>query len=91
MENSMADIELLKEQNPWWIAKEKITEDVNLAKLRNIPYKWRPAVMNSFNLKKDIIYTLRGSRQIGKTTLLKLLVEKLITNNPKENIFYFYL
>jgi len=85
----MADIELLKEQNPWWIAREKITEDVNLAKLRNIPYKWLPAVMDSFNLKKDIIYTLRGSRQIGKTTLLKLLTEKLLENNPKENIFYF--
>jgi len=85
----MADIELLKEQNPWWIAKEKIIEDVNLAKLRNVPYKWLPAVMDSFNLEKDIIYTLRGSRQTGKTTLLKLLIEKLLENNPKENIFYF--
>lgn len=85
----MADIELLKEQNPWWIAGEKIKDDVNLEKLSTVKHKWHPAVMDSFNFKKDIIYTLRGSRQVGKTTLLKLLVEKLLSENQKENIFYF--
>lgn len=85
----MPNIELLKEQNPWWIAKEKIKEDVNLEKLLNVKYKWCPAIIDSFNLKKDVIYTLRGSRQIGKTTLLKILIEKLLKENPKENVFYF--
>ena len=85
----MIDIELLKEQNPWWVAKEKISEDVNLFKLRTVKFKWHPTVINAFNLKKDVVYTLRGSRQIGKTTLLKLLVKKLLKDSPKENIFYF--
>ena len=85
----MVGIELLKEQNPWWIAKEKIKDDVNLEKLSMVKYRWHPAIIDSFNMKEDIIYTLRGSRQIGKTTLLKILVEILLKENQKENIFYF--
>lgn len=85
----MVDIELLKEQNPWWIAKEKIEDDVSLEKLKYVPYIWHPKVLDSFNLEQDVIYTLRGSRQIGKTTTLKLLIKKLLSKNQKENILYF--
>ncbi len=83
------DIQLLKEQNPWWIAKDKINSDVNLEKLNNIKYVWYPRIIDSFDMEKDIIYTLRGSRQVGKTTAMKLLIKKLLMTNPKENIFYF--
>jgi len=85
----MIDFELLKEQNPWWIAKEKIKDDVSLEKLTRVKYQWHPKILDSFDLIHDLIYTLRGSRQIGKTTALKLLVKKLLENSPKENIFYF--
>ena len=83
------DIQLLKEQNPWWIAKEKINDDVNLEKLNKIKYVRYPRIIDSFDMGKDLIYTLRGSRQVGKTTAMKLLIKKLLQSNPKENIFYF--
>ena len=35
----MVDMELLKEQNPWWIAKEMIKDDVNLEKLSTVKYR----------------------------------------------------
>lgn len=82
-------MELLKEQNPWWIAKEKIEEDVNLEKLTTVMYRWHPRVLDSFETGRDAVYTLRGSRQVGKTTTLKLLVKKLLAESPKESIFYF--
>ena len=82
-------MELLKEQNLWWIAKEKIKNDVNLEKLDRVKYVWHPETMDSFNMEKDVIYTLRGSRQVGKTTTLKLMIKKLLDKNQKENIFYF--
>lgn len=85
----MVNLELLKEQNPWWVAKEKINEDVNLEKLSNVKYKWLPKIIDSFDMHKDVIYTLRGSRQVGKTTTLKLLIERLLIENQKENICYF--
>jgi len=84
----MVNIELLKEQNKWWIAKEKIDEDVNIEKLNKVKYVWHPEVIDSFDTEKDIIYTLRGSRQVGKTTALKLLIKRLLTKNQKENICY---
>jgi len=86
---NMLDFELLKEQNPWWVAKEKIDDDVNLEKLKQVKYTWHPHMLNTFNLSKDVIYTMRGSRQVGKTTTLKLLVKRLLKENNKENIFYF--
>lgn len=85
----MVNFELLKEQNPWWIAKEKIEEDVNLEKLSRVKYKWHPPILDLFRTNKDVIYTLRGSRQVGKTTTLKLLIKRLLPNISKENIFYF--
>ena len=85
----MIDLELLKEQNPWWVAKEKIEEDVNLEKLSHVRYIWHPQALKAVNLEKDVIYTLRGSRQIGKTTALKLLVKRLLGEKEKENICYF--
>lgn len=83
------DIGILKEQNPWWQAKENITQDVHIEKLARLKYKWQPPIMGSFNLNKDVIYTLRGSRQVGKTTLLKLLIKRLLETGKKENILYF--
>ncbi len=85
----MPGIEILKEQNPWWTAKEKISEDVHIRKLSEVKYRWRPDIIDSFKLNKDIIYTLRGSRQVGKTTALKLIISELLEENRKENIFYF--
>lgn len=85
----MIDMELLKEQNPWWAATGNIEKDVSLEKLKHVPYAWHPKVVDSFDMEKDVIYTLRGSRQIGKTTTLKLLIRKLLAENRKENILYF--
>ena len=56
----MVNLELLKEQNPWWIAKEKIEEDVNLEKLSQVKYRCHPQILDSFKIDKDVIYTLRG-------------------------------
>ncbi len=84
----MNGIGILKEQNPWWIAKEKINEDINIRNLTSVKYIWHPEIIESFNFDRDIIYTMRGSRQVGKTTALKLIAKKLLAGNDKENIFY---
>ena len=85
----MVDLELLKEQNPWWVAKEKIENDVNLEKLSGVNYIWQPRILDAFNMEKDVIYTLRGIRQIGKTTTIKLLIKRLLNKKQSENICYF--
>ncbi|MDP7420301.1 MAG: ATP-binding protein [bacterium] len=77
-------------QNPWWIKKSRIDEDVHLAGLRDLSYVFQPEVLNGDDLVKDAVYTVRGPRQVGKTTTVKLLIKQLIGQdvNPR-NIFYY--
>lgn len=37
----------------------------------------------------DLIYSLRGPRQVGKTTLLKLEVKRLLASVPRWNVMYY--
>ena len=46
-----------------------------------VRYKWYPALRHYISLDKDVIYTIRGPRQVGKTTLLKIIIKELINSN----------
>jgi predicted AAA+ superfamily ATPase len=85
------DISQLSESNPWWIDKKNINADLKIAALNKIEYKWDPAIRHHIHLDKDVILAIRGPRQVGKTTLLKLIIKDLLLNkNVKpENIFFF--
>ena len=77
-------------QNPWWIKKNRIDEDVHLAGLSNLPHVFQPEVLNEDDLTRDAVYTIRGPRQVGKTTAVKLLIKQLIDQNVNpRNIFYY--
>ncbi len=70
----MNGIGILKEQNPWWIAKEKINEDINIRKLASVKpifYSWENRV---FPIKS------RQRRQIG---------ENLASKNPKYFLWHY--
>lgn len=80
----------LTEQNPWWQNSAQIQADPTLAALKELTYIWEPQLLNDFDLNQDVIYILRGPRQIGKTTLLKTLTQKLLSAEIfHRNIFYF--
>lgn len=36
------ELEILKEQNPWWQAKENILQDVQIEKLSRVKHIWHP-------------------------------------------------
>jgi len=77
-------------QNPWWEDKNNIENDVHVKKLKGRKYVYEPQLFKSSDLKKDAVYTLRGARQVGKTTLVKLIIKDLLKRgiNPR-NIFYY--
>ncbi len=82
----------MENQNPWWKGKEHIKEDEDFRKWLDSKIKWVPALKNKIkiNLKPFSLHMLFGPRQVGKTTLLKLIINDLLNKvkNPKA-IFYF--
>ncbi len=40
-------------------------------------------------LDKNVIYSIRGPRQVGKTTLIKIIIRELLEKNNITNIMYF--
>jgi len=82
-------IELI-EQNPWWTKPEEILKDKNIVAFANSKVCWEPRIKYKFDLNVDVIYTLRGPRQVGKTTLLKDMLKGLLESKvPPRNLFYF--
>ncbi|MEM2897588.1 MAG: ATP-binding protein [Candidatus Bathyarchaeia archaeon] len=80
--------------NPWWKGKEYLGEDEDYRKWEESKIKWKPEILdkilNEENLRSFSLHFIFGPRQVGKTTLLKLMIKNLleIVDDP-EAIFYF--
>ncbi len=80
----------LVDQNPWWKKKEAIDQDKHLTELEKSSVKWQPRIRHKFSFNKDVVYTLRGPRQVGKTTLLKSLISDLLDKVPDPRLVFYY-
>lgn len=83
------DLQVLIEQNPWWVDPKRIDEDPQIKEFDNSPVRWVPRIKRYFHLDRDVIYTLRGPRQVGKTTLLKIIIRDLLKEVSPFRILYF--
>lgn len=85
------DINILQEHNPWWRRPEFILEDNFIVELSRQKYPYYHPLYQDLPTNKDGVLTLRGPRRIGKTTLLKLLIKRLLLENKidRENVFFF--
>lgn len=85
------NINILMEHNPWWRRPEYILEDSYIVEFSQQKYPFYHIFYTEMPLDKDGILTLRGPRRIGKTTLVKLLIRKLLLSNKveRENVFFF--
>ncbi len=79
--------------NPWWRDPNKINDDPEIkawmqSKLQIIP-RMIHKITWDFESDNTVVYTLRGTRQIGKTTLIKLQIRKSLKGGMSPwNIFY---
>jgi len=88
---SVFDISQLSEQNPWWIDKNNILKDFKVSSLNKLKYQWDPNLRHFIKLDSDVIFTIRGPRQVGKTTLIKLIIKDLLLNKnvkPEDILFW---
>jgi uncharacterized protein len=73
--------------NPWWGDPRAIGGDPQLRELARAPLVFRPDI--PFDLEVDAVYALRGPRQVGKTTLLKRVVEERLGDGvPARTVMY---
>lgn len=83
------DPEILVAQNPWWKDRELIEDDEDIVKWR-AGRNWIPEAIDKVALKPFALNFIFGPRQVGKTTLLKLLIRKLLRDGVDgRRIFYF--
>lgn len=51
---------------------------MHIRKFEKSRFKYLPSFMNEFGSYKNGVYLIKGPRQIGKTTILKLIIRNLI-------------
>ncbi len=83
------DLEILIKKNPWWKGKEYFKDDNDYKKWKEKKIKWIPKIINEIKLKPFSLHFIFGPRQAGKTTLLKLLIKRLLEKRNPKSIFYF--
>lgn len=74
---ALVDEEVLA-QNPWWERAGWEADDLHLALLAGQPTRLADGFVSGLNLRAPGIHVLRGPRQVGKTTALKLIVKRAI-------------
>lgn len=65
-------------QNPWWGERGWAADDRQLALLAEQPMRLPAELVGTIELTSAGIHVLRGPRQVGKTTDLKLLVRRAL-------------
>lgn len=76
----------LERLNPWWKDKRVIESDFHIKRIKDSSISWHPNVIPKL---EEGIYSIRGPRQIGKTTWIKLTIKDLLKKIPVEDIMYF--
>ncbi|MGB9002373.1 MAG: ATP-binding protein [Nitrosotalea sp.] len=86
----------VRELNPWWKDWTLINDDKKIKEWENSVIKYDPRLRHkityNFEPANTIVYTLRGPRQVGKTTLVKLQIKEFLENKVSPwNILYYSL
>jgi len=79
----------LRLQNPWWSDSSLIESDDHVRVFESSKCKWVPLL--DIDTGRNIIYSLRGPRQIGKTTYIKVLIRDLLRGGvDSKDILYLH-
>lgn len=80
----------IEDYNPWW--RGELEEDFDLEKWRSSPVRWRPRLLDAVksSLTPFSLNFLFGPRQVGKTTLAKLLIAELAEAGADPKSLFYY-
>lgn len=80
--------EQIRLQNPWWLEREEVRLEPELRLFDRSPLKWDPPALSAIPLQPGHVHTLRGPRQVGKTTTVKRLLERLVLQGEQGVLYY---
>lgn len=78
----------VRDSNPWWRDPGRIEDDPHLQEFERGAFQWDPPVMRALELGGAAIHTLRGPRQVGKTTTLKRVIARELKRG-RERVGFF--
>lgn len=84
----LSDLQILR-FNPWWAAPGWEAGDPHLRRLEESPLRLPAPQVEEIDLGFPAVHVLRGPRQVGKSTDLKLLVRRALDRNvePRRVIY----
>lgn len=68
-----------------------LANDPNLSYLESLKYVLEPNLVDEIPIDTPGVYILTGARQVGKSTLVKLLIKKILSEKKQEPEHIFYL
>lgn len=74
--------------NPWWRGPTAIADDVHLRQRAEARFTWIPPALEAIPLVPGSTHTLRGPRQVGKTTTLKTLLARVLERGERRVLYY---
>ena len=85
----MALIDLIFDMNPWWRDRLSINQDKHIRTFEASKIKWRSPLLKT-PLNEDALHIIKGPRQVGKTTLIKLFIKNLLVDEKvlEKDIFF---
>ena len=86
----MALIDLIFDMNPWWRDRQSINQDKHIRTFEASKIKWRPPLLQT-TLNEDALHIIKGPRQVGKTTLIKLFIRNLLADEKVSGKDIFFL
>jgi len=85
----MLSDEQLVRYNPWWTRDGWEADDPHLRRLEQQPVRLPAPQLERLDLTQPAVHILRGPRQVGKSTDLKLLVARALdAGTPRRRIVY---
>ena len=79
----------LANQNPWWQNKDAIHDDFKIKQFNESQVQYFHPLVTQ-NYEPFSLFIIRGPRQVGKSTALKLLIQKLLSNGANPfSVFFF--
>jgi len=74
--------------NPWWQDPAAIELDPKIRALTTRRFCWEPPALDAIDVGLRRVHTLRGPRQVGKSTTAKLLIKRLLERGERRVLYF---